>query len=85
MEEKIDTRPVARFCKPARGYFYHVLVKSTGKGLCGFKPSGRRGRWAVVDVERPFFPRICPGCAKKANISPDISPDDATVRYGYGT
>ncbi len=77
-----DERPAARFVLPAYGYLWHIKLVAADAALCGYKPSGRRGRWSKIDRARPYFPRICPKCAKKANIAPDISPDDATVRYG---
>lgn len=83
-----DTRPIVSFKRAAGSYNYHIVEVGRHKALCGFEPQfTRRSRWAAnydrSQGERPYFPRICSLCAKKANISPSISPDEAAVRYGH--
>jgi len=82
-----DTRPIVDFLRVSGSYGYHIVERGKMKALCGFEPLPHsRSRWMGRydgSGERPYYARICSKCAKKANISPDISPDDAIVRYGH--
>lgn len=77
-------KPLVQFLRVSGSYNYHIVEKGKREGLCGFGPKpDTRSRWMDKWAEggRPYFPRICWKCAKKANISPSLSPDDATVTW----
>ena len=50
--------------RAAGGHLVHLVEEGETRALCGFEPSGRRGRWYRSSV--PTYPtrwkRACPKC-----------------------
>ncbi len=44
------------------GHIFHLVLKGTREALCGFEPSGRRGRWVQNFDDHEAN---CPKCIKK--------------------
>ncbi len=80
-----NAKPFAEFVRAAGSDNYHIKLRGSHAAMCGFEPTGKgRSRWIQKSNGRPYFPRICFKCAKRASISPSLSPDEATIRYGEG-
>jgi len=91
MPPPTPSKPMAIFSKAGGGHNWHIRLLRAGGALrvalCGYEPTSRKytrekGHWTSETTERPYFLWICPRCAKKACLSRDSSPDDATICYG---